>query len=236
MKRILIAILVISTVACKKGKTSSPEEKPTPPASAPVQAILVAPASNAPCTEGQVVSATVSTVQFSWNAAAHTESYEVYVKNLLTNTTSTHSTTATQLSVSLNRGTPYSWYVVSKSGKIATTAQSNTWKFYNAGEGTVSYAPYPADQLVPLTGTSVTAVNGKISLSWVGEDADNDITAYDVYLGTAATNMLKIKEGVTTSVANDIAVSSGSTYYWKVNTKDSKGNTSSTEVHNFKVN
>ena len=96
--------------------------------------------------------------------------------------------------------------------------------------------PSRARLQLPLKGISVTAVTGKISLSWVGEDADNDITAYDVYLGTAATNMLKIKEGVTTSVANDIAVSSGSTYYWKVNTKDSKGNTSSTEVHNFKVN
>jgi hypothetical protein len=236
MKRVLLAIFILSGFACKKGKSPAPDETPVPTVSAPVQAVLVAPAPNAPCTEGQVVSATVSAIQFSWSAAAHAEAYEVHVKNLLTGITSIHSTTATQLSANLNRSTPYSWYVVSKSSKIATTAQSSTWKFYNSGEGTVSYAPYPADNLAPTMGQSVDAVNGKITLSWVGEDADNDISAYDVYLGTSTTNMVIAKEGLLASPASGLAVTSGSTYYWKVLTKDNKGNTSASAVHNFKIN
>ena len=236
MKRITLVLLIISTIACKKGKGPSGDDGTTPPVLSPAIAVLVAPASNAPCTEGQVVSATVSSIQFSWNSAANAESYEVHIKNLLNNTTSTQSTTTTQLSVNLDRGTPYSWYVVSKSSKTTTTAQSSTWKFYNADEGSVSYAPYPADQLVPSMGASVTAVDGKVSLSWVAEDADNDILNYDVYLGTSAANMIKIKEGLSMSTAGDVAVTSGSTYYWKVLTKDSKGNTSSSDVLSFKVN
>jgi len=233
MKQILIALLIISTISCKKSKTpAAPETPPSPPA----QAVLVAPALNAPCNEGQVVSATESTVPFSWNAAANAESYDIYIKNLLTNITSTHSTTTTQLPVQLLRGTPYSWYVVSKTSKVSTTAQSSTWKFYNAGEANVSYAPYPADNLIPAKNASVTAANGKVSLSWVGEDADNDIKAYDIYLGASETALVKIQSDITATTVSDVAVTSGTTYYWKVFTKDHKGNISGSEIYNFKVN
>ncbi|MEJ6979466.1 hypothetical protein WG906_03335 [Pedobacter sp. P351] len=234
MKRVLIAIIIISIVSCKKSKTGPGETLNVSPS----QAVLVAPANNAPCNEGQVISASESTVQLSWNAAANAESYDVKIKNLLTSAISTHAATVTQLSVNLQRATPYSWYVISKSGKVSTTAQSTTWKFYNAGQAGSSYAPYPADQLIPAMGASINAVNGKISLSWVGEDADgnSDITGYDVYLGNSAATMTRIKENSTTNAISDVAVSSGSTYYWKVLTKDSKGNTSSSEVYNFKVN
>lgn len=233
MKRILIVLVIIATISCKKSKTpAAPETPPSPPA----PAVLVAPALNAPCNEGQVVSATESTVPFSWNAATNAESYDVYIKNLLTNSTSTHSTTATQLSVKLLRGTPYSWYVLSKTSKVGTTAQSATWKFYNAGEANVSYAPYPADNLVPAKNASITAVNGKVSLSWVGEDADNDIKAYDVHVGTSAAALVKIQSDIAATTVSDVAVVSGTTYYWKVYTKDHKGNISASETYNFTVN
>lgn len=231
MNQVLIAIIIISVISCKKSKTP-----PVVPALPPAEAVLVTPANNAPCNEGQVISEAESTVQLSWNTAANTESYEVKVKNLLTSVISTHPSTSTQLSIKLLRATPYSWYVVSKSSKVNTTAQSATWRFYNAGPAGISYAPYPADQLAPAMGQAVTAVNGKVSLTWVGEDPDNDIKSYEVYLGTSKTDMPKIKTGLTASLANDIIVSSGTTYFWKVLTEDLKGNKSTSEVLSFKVN
>ena len=230
MKRLLV-VLIISTLACKKGSSPGPKETP-----GPAKAVLVAPAADASCNDGQVVSATVSRVSFRWNAAENAESYVVNVKNLLTNTSTTHETSATQLSVNLNRSTPYSWYVVSKSSKVSATAESSVWKFYNAGEGTVFYSPYPAFNLIPAMGQSVGSVTGKITLSWTGEDVDNDIQSYDVYLGSSSSNLTKIKEGITVTTVSDVAVTQGTKYYWKVLTKDAQGNTSSSELHNFTVN
>ncbi len=85
-------------------------------------------------------------------------------------------------------------------------------------------------------GQSVSAVGGKINLSWQGSDADNDITSYDVYLGTAANTMALAKANVTDAFLNANIVVSGTVYYWKVVTKDAKGNTSDSGVFNFKVN
>ncbi|MBC8052218.1 MAG: hypothetical protein H7Y13_04070 [Sphingobacteriaceae bacterium] len=233
MKQIVIALLLIGVIGCKKSKSPANDNGPGP---APAKAVLIAPAANAACTEGQVVSAGISTIIFSWGGAANAESYDLYIKNLLTGSTSTHSSTSTQLSVNLGRNTPYSWYVISKSGKNPGTAQSDIRKFYNPGAEALTYAPYPADNLSPGMGQSVNAINAKIILDWDGEDADNDISVYDVYFGTTATTPPLLQANVTASTLTNVSVNSNSTYYWKVITKDLKGNSSASGVHSFKVN
>jgi hypothetical protein len=54
------------------------------------------------------------------------------VKNLLTNAISTQLTSNTSVELTLNRNTPYSWFVNSKSSKNPTVGLSPTWKFYNS--------------------------------------------------------------------------------------------------------
>ena len=208
------------------------KSNPTPNPSATV---LTFPAQNSACTTGTVISATQSTITFTWNSAANADSYELDIKNLLTGTLSTQTSSTNLLAVNLLRNTPYSWYVISKSSKVSATAQSDTWKFYNAGPGTVSHPPFPADVLTPSFGQSVTAPAGTINLSWTGSDPDNDIANYDVYFGTAATPPL-LKSGVTAMILNSVAVISGSTYYWKIITWDSLGNSSDSGTYQFKVN
>jgi hypothetical protein len=202
---------------------------------APEKSTLVFPAQNQVCTQGAVVSATQSTITFKWNSAANAESYDLNLTNLFTGSTSTQTSNQAQMDITLARNTPYSWSIVSKSSKNTTTAQSDTWKFYNAGPGVVNYAPFPAEAVSPILGQTVTATGGKITLSWTGSDADNDIVSYDVYFGTTTTPALYQANVTAMSVAN-VTVTSGNTYYWKIITRDAQGNTSDAGIFSFKVN
>ena len=184
------------------------------------------------CLTGISVNATQSEVTFSWNASQHTDSYNVVVKNLNSGQSSTYSSNTNDTSIALNKGVPYSWHVVSKSNSVSQTAQSDTWKFYLAGDGTVNYAPFPASIIHPTPGSTV---NGDTTyLKWEVNDVDDDIVSYDVYFDQIDGKTL-IGNSVIQQMEN-VAVISGKTYYWKVITKDSQGNSSDSGVFSFKVN
>lgn len=231
MKRNLIYIcLIFLSMACGgKKKTGSPT------ATAPGKAILVSPAQNEACTSGVAVSATESAVQFSWVASSNTESYEFTIKNLLTNVSTSKTVTTNNTTATLLKDTPYSWFVVSKSSKTSTTTPSDTWKFYNAGDGKTNYAPFPAEIISPTNNQAISASGGKITLDWNGTDTDNDIVNYDVYLGTTNSPAL-LQANVSTSILSNVSVNSATTYYWRVVTRDSKGNTSDSGLYRFSVN
>lgn len=230
MRRIFLIIITAFIAGC--AANGDKEEELAPP---PAKAVLIAPAHNELCIQGTVISATQSTVTLQWNAAENAQGYEINIKDLEAGTTTSRITTATQLSVTLKRNTPYSWFVKSGSSLTTATAQSDTWKFYNAGPAAVNYAPFPAELIAPAFGQSITAAGGKITISWAGNDVDNDIESYDVYLSDVAIPAL-LTSGVTTNSLNDVAVVSGKQYYWKVITKDKKGNKSESSINYFKVN
>jgi len=230
---ILIIVLFISLTGCEKGEFPDIVGSPTTPA--PVEATLVSPAANEACTQGVPISASENTITLKWNMAAYADNYEVTVKNLLSGAVTTQSVTTNQLDVNLLINTPYSWYVTSKSAQTSETGRSAVWKFYNAGAAMASYIPFPADNLMPAMREAISSVNGEINLSWSAEDADNDISEYDVYLGTSSTVMPILQAGVKDKHLNGVAVTSG-TYYWRVVTKDAKGNSSDSGVYTFSVN
>jgi len=147
----------------------------------PEASTLVFPIQNSECNEGIVISDTESNVTFEWNASANTDSYTLVLKNLLDDTTRNITATTTTKQETILRGVPYSWYVTSRSNSSIITANSETWKFYNAGEGVENYAPFPAGLVSPPMGG---LTNLSPNLSWTGSDIDNDITNYDVYLST----------------------------------------------------
>lgn len=226
IKRIIGLALLVLITACSK-KASDPEL-------APGTANLVAPIKDQICTTGTVVSSIQSTISFSWSKAENADSYEVTVKNLLTQTETKQSATGTQTTVTLARNTPYSWYVTSKSQSSSTTTKSDVWKFYNSGAGIVTYAPYPADLLAPTFGQIITPTNGKINLSWKGSSVDNNIVSYNVYFGPSKTPDL-FKLQTKDSFVNDISVSANTTYYWTIISIDSNGNISASPTYNFFV-
>jgi len=193
---------------------------------------LQAPANDEVCLTGVSVNVTQSEVAFSWNISQHTDSYNAVVKNLNSGQSSNYNTNTNDTSITLNKGEPYSWYVVSKSNSVSQTAQSDTWKFYLAGDGTINYAPFPASIVHPTPGSTVNGVT--TYLKWEGNDVDNDIASYDVYLdqtdGTSLIGNSAIQQ------IENVAVTSGKTYYWKVITKDDQANSSDSGVFSFKVN
>lgn len=194
---------------------------------------LVYPLANSECQTGQSVSPTQSRVAFEWNAAANADRYSLYVKNLSSQTILQYPTgDATSLEVNLNKGTPYSWYVVAgREGSSKTTA-SATWKFYNAGDPVSHYAPFPADLVAPPM--SATVSGSTVTLRWTADDIDGDINGYDVYFGTASAPTSLLGHVTQTEIAN-VAVNPNTYYYWKVVTADAAGNTSESPVFQFRT-
>ncbi|MDO6491966.1 MULTISPECIES: hypothetical protein [unclassified Cellulophaga] len=232
MKTIYKITCISSLLLASCGGGSDDEGTEPDPITTPKATTLVFPENNTECNEGAIISDTRSSVEFSWSAAADTDSYEINIKNLATGNSSSKTVTTTSDAITIDRGTPYEWFIVSKANGTTETATSATWKFYNQGVGTENYAPFPADVISPNRGATI-ATTTTVSLKWSGEDVDDDIVDYEILFGTNNTPTTSI--GVTTETTLDATVTANTVYYWKVITKDSQDNTSSSEVFEFKV-
>lgn len=228
MKYWLIGLLAL--VACGSGGGNNDDDDNMAPA--PTAAVLLTPGKDTACAPGAVVTDSTTTVSFTWKAGEHTDSYVLTVKSLSSVVVSRQTLTATHGEVVLKRNTPYAWFVTAKSAEASDTANSETWKFYVPAPATSSYPPFPAVLVAPGLGAVVSGT--KVTLQWTGSDVDNDIVGYDVYLGTTATPGSWKKDVTGTSLA-DVALTAGTTYYWKVVTKDANGNTSTSEVYSFRI-
>ncbi len=209
------------------GKSDSPKS--------PEQASLVFPEKNSECTTGQSLSETTSRVEFRWQASDHTDSYELRVTNLNTGTTQTAFVETPSASVTIAKGVPYSWVVVSKNSGSPNTAVSEQWFFYNAGSQT-NYAPFPAEIVEPQMAANVFKdINNEVTLSWIGADVDNDIANYEVYFSTETPPETLIASPTAGEMDVKVNVASNGIYYWRVVTRDEVGNNSDSGIFDFKV-
>ena len=181
MKKVLLStayILSLFLISCGGGESEGgdgngggPVDPPTP--QKPSKAVLSKPENNTECLE-------VDAVKFEWNASENTISYTLNVKNLLTNEISTNTITSTSAEVTLTKGFPYSWQIIS-TNSTSFVAESDKWKFYLSGEALKNHAPFPAEILTPKPGSSVSS--GSVSLSWSFSDIDaNDTHSFDLHL------------------------------------------------------
>ena len=231
MYKIVFAIVLsIALTACSKKKKDNPDDVNN--TDAPEAAALVFPDNNLECTEGTVINDSQSSILFKWQNADNATSYEVNLTNLNTNTSTSMNANTNEVSITVDRNTPYSWYVVSKSSGTTETAQSDTWRFYNQGEGVLSYAPFPATVVSPTRGQTLTSA-GSVNLEWQGNDVDNDLVEFEVLFDTNANPTSSI--AITAQSSTAVSTSSGQTYYWRVISKDRAGNTSQSEIFDFKV-
>lgn len=195
---------------------------------------LIFPFESSACNVGTNITATESTVLFEWEEGVYTDNYELKLRNLATNDLTSHHSTDPEISIVLKRGTPYEWYVTSTSNSVIETAQSATWKFYNAGEAIESYAPFPAEIISPTMAESISTTASEITLDWNGSDVDDDIVGYDIYFGRSATPEI-IRNDLSESILNNVPISLNTIYFWKIITKDSHGNKSDSGVYQFKI-
>lgn len=225
MRKLTYIVALVFLVSCSKETVVNP----------PSSAILALPLKDETCNTGVVVSASRSTVTFTWKQSDATIGYELVIKNLITNEVITYKTPTLSLSVELNRNTPYSWYVNSLNS-IAQVAKSEVWKFYNSGEAITNYSPYPAEIIAPKMDEIIAVGNGNVNLTWSGLDVDKDIVSYDIYFGTVATPPLFKTNTVIEGSSIQVSVTSKTTYYWKVITKDKQGNRSESGIFKFNIN
>lgn len=190
----------------------------------PTASKLSKPDNNSECLE-------VDAVKFEWAESSNTDSYTIVIKNLLTQEQKSQTTTSKSVEITLTKGFPYSWYIISTNTTTAT-ATSDKWKFYLSGEAQKNHAPFPADILTPKPGVTVTA--GAIELSWSFSDIDtSDTHTFDIYMD--------LKDGSTVNSSNytatkkSITITDPGTYYWKIITKDNHGSTSDSGVSTFIV-
>jgi len=228
---IIITCALISLLSCSK-KEDDDGGGSGGGDSAPEAAILVSPENGTECNTGVNVNALSSRVTFEWSASDNTTRYEVFIEDLETNEIIEERTTATQAYVTIKKGTAYRWYVVSKN-TTTESANSETWLFFNAGDGDESHTPFPADIVSPLMGHSFNSSTTQLDLQWSATDIDNDISSYEVLFDTNSTPTTSM--GETTSNDLSVTVASGNTYYWQVITTDQVGNTSTSDVFWFKV-
>ena len=229
-KELLIYCLCLIGLGCSTNSDSDNVEVIKNPSSVK----LVYPHENSLCNEGTNLTPLESTVLFEWKSSNNTDNYELELKNLSSGVVTNHQTINTEISVVIKRATPYEWFVISHSNSSSIAAKSSTWKFYNAGEGVQSYAPFPAEIVFPLMAETISVNDNIVDLEWTGNDVDNDIINYDVYFGTTQEPSLLQSEYEESSL-NNVSVESNTIYYWKIISRDLKGNTSDSGLYQFKI-
>ena len=231
--KVFSGLTLFLLTAC--GGNSSGEDTPPPPAvAAPSAATLVFPEDNTECNEGVIseTDETKSAVTFQWNASENTDTYEVNLRNINTNTTTKTNSSSEDATITIDRGTPYEWFVISKANGTNETASSAKAKFYNQGPGIENYAPFPAEAVNPVRGSTIPSAT-TVNLQWTTSDIDDDIVGYAVFFGTETDPTTEI--GSTEESNLNAAIASGETYYWRVVTTDSQNNTSTSEIFEFGV-
>jgi len=227
----LLSAAALLLVSCGGGDAPTSEPPPvvvTPPSAA----TLVFPDNNTECNEGTVLNENQSVVTFRWTDAENADTYELNLKNLDTNNTARTNANSNSAEVTLLRGTPYEWFVVSRANGTQETATSPTWKFYNQGPGVENYAPFPAEAVAPARGATV-AASGTITLEWTGSDVDDDLADFEVFFGTDAAALSSI--GTTTENTIETSITASTVHFWRVVSRDSQGNSSQSEIFEFRV-
>lgn len=227
MKKIFFILgLVFIGVAC-----NSKDDNPRP--TKPEIAKLLFPEKDQTCTQGIIINKNTSAITFEWEPNEGADSFTLTVRNLLSDRIESYTSTETFKEVTLSRNTPYSWFVISINTKSGDSTTSNLWKFYNAGEGVVTYPPFPAELLTPKSG-STTYSTTNIELTWNGTDVDNDISEYELILDTINPPTTKWVGGLTNETYT-LAPLAPKVYYWYVNTLDKAGNSTPSSVGQFRI-
>ncbi len=225
----LSVLLTFTLVLWSCSSTPAPLDPSTPSLSFPIN--------EETCLEGTSINDSQSSLEFRWNAAQNAESYRLDIKNLSTNQKESFNTSGTSYSATLLTGTPYSWNITAVGEEGSEPASSVSWKFYLAGAGITNYTPFPSELLAPRSGSSVTPVDGNITLTWNGADVDGDLDYYELYLDTAdATSLVQQVNAESSTTAFIVAVESSTTYSWKVIAVDANGNKSNSGVYSFLTN
>ena len=222
-RRLQTSVLILTAVLfCTCSKPSIPE---------PGAAVLTAPENSNTCLP-IFTTDTQGVVSFVWEEAQNTDSYEVVVRNSTTQSEQRKSVDLTNTTITLDRGVPYSWWVVSSSEASTVNTKSEVWTFYLEALQQQSFLPFSALLNSPQDEQEITLSSGAVSLQWTGLDLDDDIAYYQVYIGTDAAQMSLVQDNQITSSYSAL-LDVGQTYFWQIITIDQRGNKSQSAIKSF---
>lgn len=205
------------------------------PIPVPEPSLLLAPSNLNTCNSATRINDLERQVRFQWTATLNTESYNLVVQNTLTGEQQTITTSLLTESIVLNSGTPYQWYVISKSSLTLAEGKSSIWHFYLEGNPQESHFPFPAILLVPSDELIVSLnASNAFTFEWEGNDLDNDIQGYDFYLGTSSSSLNKEREAITSQQVTLVLIPN-TIYFWQIISKDLQGNQSTSEIYQFQT-
>ncbi|MDB2702475.1 hypothetical protein OAP99_00705 [Flavobacteriaceae bacterium] len=214
-------VLFILVMGCK-------DPIPTPEA-----ALLLLPEADQSCLYVSVDSAKARVV-FSWQISLHTDTYTINVVNLVTQELTSIRTEEITATLTLDRGTPYRWEVISSSELSDKETPSESRLFYLEGEQQFSYVPFPAKLVSPQMNEVVSLNNGSINLTWEGLDLDDDIDSYAVFFGTTEDDLEEIATGLVDSNLS-VSLEANTSYVWQVITRDELNNISTSPYFRFQT-
>lgn len=217
----LLASVPLTLISCKD------------PIPDPEQTVLILPEDNTSCLYVSQSSSTAS-VDFSWQEAQFTDEYIIVVKNITTEEETTSRTLNTSIRLTLSRGVPYQWKVITVSDLSSVETLSRSFSFYLEGQQQRNYLPFPARLLSPQLDEVVSLSNGQYNFSWQGEDLDNDLSYYTLLIGTSADVLNEIATDITASSIS-VALNSGEVYFWQVISYDQNGNSTKSLTTRFET-
>lgn len=226
MKRVLYSILFCGVVV-----GCGPDSEPDPvdvANTAPSVPELIFPANNEECTE--------TTLDMSWSAStdeegdAITYKLEVASDAGFTSIVEQHDVTGTTKQLTFANGEAFYWRVSATDNEDSSDF-SGANSFYSTGEGVENHVPFSPELVAPSQTGEITP--GTVSLSWTAVDLDTgDTLTYDVFMGTASDNLSSEATDLS-ALTFDVQTSEGTTYYWRVDVKDSNGAVTVGQVWKF---
>lgn len=231
-KHIVLSILSIGFfISC--GGSSGEKDIPTPdptPNTNPTTPLAIYPANNDLCIN--------NTISFNWKAATDPEndaikySIQIATDNGFVNVPHHFKNiTQTTKTVSLEKGKAYYWHVKATDSNKGESTYSNTHQFYTEGEAESNNAPFAPVLIAPATNAIITT--NSTNLQWSCSDTDTDILTYTIYFGS--TNPPVAMEQNYSTKSYTITLNSSTTYFWKIDAKDSKGAITKGHVWTFKT-
>lgn len=198
----------------------------------PQAAQLVFPLRDEVCNAGIFVSDTESDVEFRWQPAQNADRYTVVLTNLTNNAVQELEANENRLVIRLLQDQSYSWSIISRANNSTNTAQSAVWRLYNAARGIQNYAPFPANVQAPSNGTTLASTTTTLNLVWEGNDPDNDIDLFEVFLGEDPSVLSSLGTTSQMTLATPI-LNADTTYYWKIISSDTFGNRTESQTFSF---
>ncbi|WP_298515871.1 hypothetical protein [uncultured Kordia sp.] len=232
MKNFLGLFAIIVMVSCSSGDS---DPAPAPENNTPTASSYIEPNNNAVCT-GEEISETEIRVDFQWNAFQDVEDnnleYTFSIRNLTTNAiVATENLTGTSTSITLDKGTSYSWNITATDSEDASVT-GVTWQFQTPFNTISNYLPFPATLTSPDNGATVTTTD--VVLTWEGNDPDDgetELLEYAVYIDTVNPPVTQVAMMLTAETHTETLTTG--IYYWKIESKDPSGNISNSEVRQF---